>query len=51
LIAGRFGAVKEHKLQEVLGKLRALFDSPAGSTTAKGEPPQDEQAFRTEEID
>lgn len=46
LISGRFGEVKEHKLQEVLGKLQALFERPAshpaGSTTAKDEPPQDE---------
>lgn len=52
LIAGQFGAVKEHKLQEVLGKLRALFEytasRPAGSTAAGDEPPEDELTVRTE---
>jgi mRNA interferase MazF len=29
LIAGRYGAVKEHKLQEILGRLQNLFEHPA----------------------
>lgn len=36
LIAGRFGAVKEYKLQETLGKLRELFEAPAGHKEETG---------------
>lgn len=55
LIAGQFGAVKEHKLQEMLGKLRALFKHPAsrptGPTAARYETNEDEQTISTEEVD
>lgn len=55
LIAGQFGTVKEHKLQEMLGKLRTLFEHPAsrpaGPTAARDETNEDEQTIRTEEVD
>lgn len=55
LIAGQFGAVKEYKLQEVLGKLQTLFERAAsrsaGSRTANEDLAEDEQALKTGEID
>lgn len=51
LIARRFGTAKEHKLQEVLGKLRALFARAAGAHDDTREAPESEQTLRTEEVD
>jgi hypothetical protein len=51
LIAGRYGAVKEHKLQEVLGKLQALFEPPARRVGKEDELTEDEQTKRTGETD
>lgn len=49
LIARRFGTVKEHKLEEILGKLRTLFASLARSTETGSE--DRETGLRTGEID
>lgn len=48
LIASRFGTLKDHKLQEVLGKLRGLFGYPdehhqSAATEAKAEDRIDER--------
>jgi mRNA-degrading endonuclease toxin of MazEF toxin-antitoxin module len=51
LIARRFGTLKEHKLQEVLYKLRGLFGHPTGITGAVSEGPEAEGDLRTEEVD
>ena len=42
LVARRFGTLKEHKVEEILGKLRALFARPTGNAEAD---------LKTEEID
>jgi hypothetical protein len=42
LVARRFGMLKEHKLEKILGKLRALFARPARNAEAD---------LKTEEID
>ena len=42
LVARRFGTLKKHKVEEILGKLRALFARPAGNAEAD---------LKTEEID
>ena len=49
LIGRRFGTVKEHKLEEILGMLRALFARPMRSTEADSE--DREAGLKTEEID
>lgn len=49
LIARRFGTVKEHKLEEILGKLRALFARPRRITETGSE--DREAGLKTEEID
>jgi hypothetical protein len=41
LIAGRFGAVKEEKLGEVLGRLQALFAGDEGASGAAREAARD----------
>jgi mRNA-degrading endonuclease toxin of MazEF toxin-antitoxin module len=51
LIARRFGTVKPHKLEVVLGKLRALFSRPTGITGAGSESQEAEGDLRTEEVD
>lgn len=51
LIARRFGTVKEQKLREVLGKLRALFARSAGPTDGDREAAESEQTLRTEKVD
>ena len=51
LIARRFGAVKEQKLQEVLGRLRALFGRAARATGAGPEGQEIGGDLRTEEVD
>lgn len=51
LIAGRFGTVKEQKLQEVLEKLGALFGHPTGTTGATSESQEAEGDFKTEAVD
>jgi mRNA-degrading endonuclease toxin of MazEF toxin-antitoxin module len=50
LIADRFGAVKEEKLQEVLGKLRGLFADDEAAV-AGPEATRDEDELRTEDVD
>jgi mRNA-degrading endonuclease toxin of MazEF toxin-antitoxin module len=49
LISGRYGSVNEHKLREVLGKLRELF-APVGGP-AEPDSPDDEAEIRTEKVD
>lgn len=51
LIARRFGAVKEQKLQEILGKLRTLFRHPTQTADAGSEGRDIEGELRTEEVD
>jgi mRNA-degrading endonuclease toxin of MazEF toxin-antitoxin module len=51
LIADRFGAVKEEKLQEVFGKLRALFADDDEAAVAGPEAARDEDELRTEDVD
>lgn len=51
LIAKKFGTVKERKLQEVLGKLRAFFGHAAGTTGAGAEGRGAGGDLRTEEVD
>lgn len=51
LITGRFGTVKEHKLQEILGKLRALFAPTAGANDIVRGAAESEPRLRTEEVD
>lgn len=50
LIAKRFGAVKEQKLQEVLGRLRALFGRAARATDAGPEGQEVGGDLRTEKV-
>ncbi len=51
LIARRFGAVKEQKLQEVLDKLRVLFGHLAGTTGTGSESREAAGDLRPEEVD
>jgi mRNA-degrading endonuclease toxin of MazEF toxin-antitoxin module len=52
LIAERFGAVKEEKLQEILGKLRGLFAGHDDEAAWAGpEAARDQEEPRIEEID
>lgn len=51
LISGRFGTVKEQKLQDVLGKLRTLFGHSTVMTEAGSEERKAGNGLRTEEVD
>ena len=51
LIAGRFGVVKEEKLGEVLGRLRALFAGDDEAAGAGPEAARDEEELRAEDVD
>ena len=51
LIAARFGAIKEEKLREVLGRLRALFAGDDEAVGAAPEAAHDQDEFRAEEVD
>ena len=51
LIAGRFGTVKEEKLGEVLGRLRALFACDDETTGAGPEVARDEEELHAEDVD